>query len=141
MDLNKFIDDKIELHGDFQSFIADSEISRELFSQIKTETNVGGHKNILLRKRYLTKSGNLGLHCRVGGDQEDPADVILFIKQDGEAWLKTIHEGGDKPRLRKGSPSESKIERTVEMIAESPTGEGCKRLGNLTLFNTNNTHS
>ncbi len=141
MDLNKFIDDKIDSHGDFQSFIIESEINSEFFGQIKTETNVDGHKNVFFRKRYLTKSGNLGLHCRVGGDQEDPADVILFIKQDGEAWLKTIHEGGDKPRLRKGSPSESKIERTVEMIAESPTGEGCKRLGKFTFFNTNNTHS
>lgn len=141
MDLNKFIDDKIKSHGDFQSFIADSEIGSEFFEQVEEETNINDYKNVLLFKRYLTKSGNLGLHCRIGGDQEDPADVILFIKQDGEAWLKTIHEGGDKPRLRKGSPSASKIERTVEMIAESPTGEGCKRLGSLTLFNANNTHS
>ena len=140
MDLNKFVDDKIDQHGDFQSFIAGSEISCEFFGQIKTETNVDGHENVFLRKRYFTKSGNLGLHCRVGGNQEDPADVILFIKQDGNAWLKTIHGGGGEPRLREGSPSESKIERTVEMIAESPTGEGCKRLGKLTLFNTNSTH-
>ncbi len=140
MDLNKFVNDKIESHGDFKGFIANSEISSEFFDQTETETNADGHKNVNLHKRYLTRSGNLGLHCKVGGDQEDPADVILFIKQDGEAWLKTIHEGGDKPRLRKGSPSESKIKRTVQMIAESPTGEGCKRLGEFTLFNTNNTH-
>jgi len=139
MDLNKFVDDKIESFGDFKSFIAESEISSEFFGQVEVETNVDGHKNVYLRKRYLTRSGNLGLHCKAGSDQEDPADLILFVKQDGEAWLKTIHEGGDKPRLRKGSPSESKIKRTVQMIAESPVGEGCKRLGKLTLFNTNNT--
>lgn len=141
MDLNKFVDDKIDQHRDFKTFIADSEIGSEFFSQIKTETNVVEHKNVFLRKRYLTKSGNLGLHCRAGGDQEDPADLILFVKQDGEAWLKTIHGGGGEPRLREGSPSESKIERTVEMIAESPTGEGCKQLGKFTLFNTNNTRT